>query len=1572
MATADFETPRDTSYLDPKTPTVQRKPEPTSELKRLAAQVAGITQDPGMYNQVGQELLAGDQTTVNQVKDAVRGRKKEEAKPVIRDILQSEITLNDKAAQLAEVSRQTEEVSLAEEFELSTVQNAKATGQAAQEQQALKEQRLTTRESNAKFFKEYFGKTVDFNENERATKILEDVVATLALPGYFVNLSEVLTKSNPNLQTDATVISGGTLLEDYITALDEMPEAEAKETLKQLVHAINDNKFFGVENGYLKYDLFNTVLDGLESQDVPVVLYNVLSVIDLIPILEAARGAYFGIKTVKALTKEQKVLKQVINEEVKAPGSVSRELDQNAPEDSAAVHSAILKSGDEAAAEVLGTDLGTTVIVNAAFKAPDVPRNIAPDINESIEKKLHYNGTNQIFTAEEKAIAMTRVQSDKYKLLAAMPDIHLNKSVVREVDGGYEFEAVMAPNYRGFTTLNDALQFVKTIDDDLYDGMEVLVEDSRTGLLEKLDDVPFENRDGYYLQAIQKQNFNTEDAVALNPVTGEGLTGQWAKWGTKAASFAKSWTRGGDIVDQFAAKEKALNQILTPLSTLGGKAQRKVLDLIDEGDVERKWFTRDDMAERWQGDPDLPKLVKGYEAFLAFHKQARQLLNDAAYAEATSKNLKHIRVPLNTADEIGDRLGKLINTLPKGVNRVYDPELRAIRQLSEDEIKELSEASGGLIELTGPMNVKGTFTPYVLNKGGAEVKPLPRQILRDDPGYVTRTYEANYFIKQTMSGEGPDGGPFETSVKVMMARDKGNAQAYADNLNTFELKRPGDPGYYRVEEVAELGNDRVFADRTGLEYFEEYGELFFSPRGKEMMGIRGDRIVQPISNRLETFRRSAASAGTIDFAIQKFTRNWEKEFGEEFGLKGRFSPFAKIPAPRIKDDLGRRRQKDAIAAQNYIKMLMGVDDTMLSNAVHNSAVFIADKLATPSTRTPLDRFRNRAAETALNSRRGKLLDVPKQLAFLQWIALNPARQLVLQAQQASVYLSDKGALKYFASGKGFKEYLGLVQGLSTRDTALWEASARTQSKVLGMSVEEYTEFVDAVRVTGLMDNVDSHAFTSIMTIDRSMGGGEGLANLKHASAETFKTVVRAARAVGFDAGEKAQLLSAFLVKKNRWQIENPGKAKQWAKGQNLTEIATGAREISFGMNQADILQFQKGALGTIFQFMSHNTKALQVLIPQKALGKTVGKLSNKSFSDRQRAALLATQSVMYGTGFAGLYGAYDKIKEVAGVEPPEEIDRLIKEGIFGTGMNMMFSLADNPDQEISTDLDVSGRVAPFSGVTSFPATRLIETQFLTDLSLTDIPGFSTGKGIYDAVKVAGYLTGVGILDTLDIDQATGLPNDESVSLQVLNTMARLIPTYNNVVKARASLAVERFATNSGSLKVQATAGEILGNASFGFQAVRRREVEQALRTLTGTFNEPEEKALKSELDDQARYVYNTAMKIIQQGGGDGIAVLEELEQTVQALSMVDRMLYSEFDWDYIYKQKMPDLLFNAPVTTEDAKLNDLPESELVEGMIKLVDKQKLETTDSALEAIKNFTDFEGKQYYVDWLEDIRE
>lgn len=1597
----------DTSYLVQETTPAPRRNvrAEQKDIQRASTIATGATLDPSIGELVKQELTQNQTSpTFSAIKEEALEEKNQFIGEQVRAVLQADIPASQKKDLVETAAIEAADITPIEILENVLSRTAKTTPGSVEQQEDIRKF-LTVREQNIAFFRKYGAEKLGINTEQTPLDPIiamtfpglvpedpeiprTDTLMSLTLPGWGAQVKDVLDAAAPGFPTEGTVVSPGTLIEDFGNYLETLSAEEAQEVLRRVVHSIDDNQFFGVDNGYVKLDMFHTILEGLKPEDVPRFFYNIVGAMDLIGAAELARLGYLGVKNIARIGMGARAARNsIINtNEQKAPGSASQVLDETAPEDSKEIHEAILEDQDDVAAEALGTDRIQLTVTHLGPKPFEVPINNAPDLSENLSVRLRGNiDRTQNFSEAELEFAQTRLGQKIKELEDAVPDVHFNKSEVRNTGIGYELKGVIGKNpARGFNSFTDVLEFSKTLDKDVVPVEDFLVLDTRDQYIRSMDAVPVEHRGkNWYVQVRQSDDFLSTDVEHMNPMLENGVLGTWAKWFSKSASFITPWRFGGATgADQMATVQRALNDILTPLSTMSPKNQSKVLDLLDEGDRMGKWFHRAELEARFGLDKAYPKLVKAYESYLLFHREARQLINDAAYNKTISLGLKLARF----GDE--SKLASVVNQVPADIKRVYDPKIDLIRDLTPLEREALEDEPGSFLRFNTPISkkIKGRESEkifgeaeYALKVG--DLEEIPKQILKDNPGYLTRTYDGKYVVYREIPAEDGQGLPKIREEVEFFAKTKAEADEMAKRLNESS------DDSFKAREVDELSASAGIESRTDLDYLESFGELFYSQRSKEILDVHGNRIVSSVGDRIQAFRDKASRSGTFDFTIDKLIKNWEKVFGETYGKNGQIDLFGKLPEIKTKNDVTKRERQDAQASLDHIKMLMGVDENRLKRANNQAMINIAGFINTNKL-SFAGRTRNRLAGVALDASKGQFLELPKQAAFLRWIVGAPLRQVALQSQQASVYLSNPGALKYISTGRGVMDHTMLLAGLSLRDSEKWGALAPALAKGFGSSVDELTKLVDAVRVSGLVDNIDSHAFTEVMSVSGEiLTGGK----ISHSVFSTLKSGAKFMRKYGFDAGEKYQLMYGFLIKKNEWQLNNPKIADKWAEKGNLSQIAASTREISFHMNQAGVMQFQRGAVSNVFQFMSHNMKAWQALIPSRT--PVLGRFSDKSFAGAQRMSLWAQQTALYGFGGFGLHEAYEVASAKFGWDLDNDTDLAIKEGISGTLLNMMLRTADDPDAGIRTTLDVSAKLAPFSGVTRGTVfSQLLTTQFLTDLDLTqNMPGLQTMQDLASALKTIGYMTGVGTMDMLDIDPNTQLPKDKSMILRSMDTALRMVPLYNNFMKSRAEQALGRFVNNSGDPGIQATAQEILASELFGLTSTRKRRIEESRRQITGSGLEMDELGITAALREHAEGIYDRAKKIALTKGAFSVTpedlvptekeltkavedlALAEMLRVVEDTALLDGIMLSEWEFNKLYKDILPEIIANkAPRDFEDAKDFNRPELEFIDLLDNLITSDQLPSIERTRNQIKDLPEFKEQKEVLEFLDDLIE
>jgi hypothetical protein len=783
-----------------------------------------------------------------------------------------------------------------------------------------------------------------------------------------------------------------------------------------------------------------------------------------------------------------------------------------------------------------------------------------------------------------------------------------------------------------------------------------------------------------------------------------------------------------------------------------------------------------------------------------------------------------------------------------------------------------------------------------------------------------------------------------------------------------EIKHAADPKYkikkYIPTDARELQADKEYANRTSLEYLQDSGMLFTSRRGQEVFGIDGARRLKSISDSLQLSRNVAASANTVEPLVDKLTKNWELKYGKKFSTNGKM-PWREQDLTRVTSDIRKTADfGEALALQRHIKLLAGVDDSAVTHAFRNFMINFSEHLSTRWDNA----FVNKIAEGLVNHRRKNPINGVKGAAFTHFIIFNPIRQLVMQAQQMSMYLGIEGAMKYFLT-KGIPEYGALMHGNVWRHTKMWDEVKHVGAKMAGMDVKEYEKFIDAYKKTGLPDSIDHHMYSVMTNVERSHLGSPtalGLNPWIDKPLTVWRNVKRVARRIGFDAGEQSQLMAGYLAARNRWMIRNPKIAHLWAEDDNLLKIAGDARAISLNMNESGMLQSQKGLLGMIMQFMSHATKSFQVLIPNTTkAGSLAGlsKFSNKAFSNQEKAAIFANQMVLYGVGAFGLNQMYESFVANLGIEVPPEVNSKIEEGLIGTLINLSFAaMGDEDPGELSTDLDVSSSIAPFSGIggrsqivgMGNPLGWLINAMFIQDMTLAEAVGPATlmieraDKAISFAATVAGAVP----------DPEIGT----DAFMAILNeTGKQMLPIFNNFMQARIEDTVDRHITASGNLGTEVTDGETWARAILGFNTKRQREVSTDLMEVRGLMGNPKKEGLKSELNEVADDWYKFALYQAVQIA-DGKEDFKARHRDLKNIGTILKASLGEDEYRYVMNR-----VRDKYTSLESGG----PENELYRNLLRIGGDIPSILDPSFATEINNQPNFKHKDRILQWLEDIK-
>lgn len=1107
--------------------------------------------------------------------------------------------------------------------------------------------------------------------------------------------------------------------------------------------------------------------------------------------------------------------------------------------------------------------------------------------------------------------------------------------------------------------------------------------ESTTSKITKKVKVPKEVEDlgkrEYLIEVDAFHILNPEDTLEeVSPVLDTGLSGWIAKYTDKSGYLDKWLVRGAAIAEnQFHLRKGLLVDILKPLYKLKRKDQSKVFAILHQGDRDEVWYTDRELVHAFKekGYSNIDKLISGYRAVQRHQEEIWRQINQEVRIRLQGEGQKWIVLNKGTPRDGKHFIGKTVPNVPRNIHRMFDPVQGKIRQFTRQEIDDaIEKETAQFIHLRTPITTPGEKVEFVFAPNGSttfSVRELPPNVINRIPGYITRMHDVNYIIKKKVrrlvNGDLTT-LKNEQFIRLDLARTPKEAQ---EKLESLIAREGGKPEDYKIERADELIEDREYATRMSLEYFDDTGQLFTSTRTRAKEEAFGENGVglRDIATALDAGRTKAARIGTIDPLVEKLSRNWEKLYGRKFGIDGKMPMFGDLTRQNVASPQDKILFDKAVALRDHIKLIAGVDESAVRRAWKNTVLYVAENVeALPeSWRRGLLRQYERNP-----------LNGPKMINFFRHMIMQPIRQLVLQSQQITVYLGVEGGYNYFIKGHGTRDYIGLAYGLSNIDRTGFAELAATKRMAagMGMTVKEYVDFVEAYRRTGFTRAIDSHQYATVMTVDRKLAGSDSaIRNFFGDQYDNATSLVRMTRRAGFDMGENLQLMGAYLAARNRWMIRNPKKAKQWANDENLSEIVGDTRALSLNMDRTGALQHQRNILGLAAQFTAHASKSMQLLIPQEMkfldkagfLGKagnklykrTVGKLSNKEFTDRERAKIAAQQLILYGTAGYGITEGWEQFKAKVGLENiPEKVDLAFNQGMMGTLFNMTLKAFDE-----SSRVAYSESVAPFSNImgggygVNNPIFKLIDGFFFSDSTAREMmlgPTENLRKDIVDTMKFAGFVMG-----------HAGIPEDESkVALILQDFVSKAIPVYNNYLRFRAGEAVERLISATSNEGVRATLGELITQGLIGVPSAAQQSVTALQRELTPRYRLSEEGTVTA-LDETARDYYNFTKRIFQRVGDNEMSIQEAFD-TLNMQAQAMKIILPENEWHHIFDVRMPDLIYN------DFNREDM-EAELASMIVRIAYEGGLDRPyDDTIARIKAMPPFRTQQEIIEFIESLND
>jgi len=1598
-----------------------------SEIVRAAGFGALASRDPERdFLKITSELTNGvDSETLNEIMRVEQEAINQEVETIIGEVLlNDELSNLEKQDLILRTQRKAKTLDIRERALNRLASNATVrTAYGAYEQVNIAKNLEQIKDSHLRV-QEFAHVNVTFDDNT-----LADTIAGLTVPfTYGKQIVDAIGAVDPELVEASDYLLVGDLVRRWGRKLNSLPIPEREERLRSLIRHIENTDVFGVEdNGFVKYDLIQTLIERPFTDSIwDEVIDDFASILDIGVIAEAARIPFLF----KNLRNSSRATRGNLQDEVERASNVREETSgvsvvdaasDVAPEDAATLLRAAVddETGDTARA------LGITriqAISESFFKTPGNEFKTLADTSDPRLASANLDFRHSAFSFEELEEIQGEMDLILRARLASTEGLHMNKmGDTQAIPGGYETNFRIGPDNRThFTNLNDAMGVVKLYDGE-YETASILARNYRDGGYIRLDDVAPEDRVSIigptgtrqYLVDLKARHYlNPFDARVEGGINPGGSTGAFAKWIDKSNSLMKWLRRAGNVMGAQANQRRFnLNQTLQPVNDMDNNLRGRLFQAIDAGDRAQKRLTDEQLLDLWQDLPTrkVKKLFEGMRAFQRFQRQSWTLLNDNARQAMVGDNLKRLRfnLPINKAGD-KETVGKVVDVddIPSDVKAIYNAATGKTEDITPEFIKMVVDSGGQFVQFRRKMMIGGRADVrygFIQSNKVGRVEDLPEHVIPWNDWYVPRIYDVTHIVKKKIPMRDDTGELKDRLVTLNMYSDVDTAledarkMAAKDGFDPLDEEGFKNSGYVVVK--AQEVRDLDFANRTSLDALESIGMTFYSRRGVEKAGLDGKRALMPVGDAIEALRDRAARAGTLDLLVQKLTRNWNQRYGEYFQLDETGNMPLRGDLLRTDQDILTNREiKDANAFRDHIRLIAGIDETAIRRGFTRTMDWVSEKFAQPTFM-----HSKTMSEMALRSRDANPLALPKMINFGRFMVLQPVRQAFMQAQQATIYTGVDHGFKYWFAGSGVRDMSAVVMNRIFRDIpgVDIEAFNRRVGKSLGMSESEYNRLVEAFDQSGIFANIDSHQYAAELAdavrtrvsaggrlsddeIDDIINKGVAprasipsrLVGKTRDMTDFTKNMLRFSRIVGFDLGEKAHRLPAFLTARQRFIKNNPDEI--WDAPDNLGKIIGDAEELALNMNREGTLEFQRNWLGLAAQFTSHATKTLQLLIPDtKILG--LNKVANRAFSNREKAKIAAIQAALYGSGGFGLNELVieplaAEYEQLTGADLSPEIIRTIEEGIAGTLFNIAWKEAagqlnlETRTDVIDTDIEFSSNIAPFSAIIggghvatlNNPVGKMLDAFIFQDADILATlfgPTAQLGRDMANAARFTYYAMG---------GSDVVMPQDANEAALILQEWAtKIAPIYGNYVRGETEFHLNRLISGQTQEEgVQATDAEILARTLLGIQPRRSRQIGNLERQITGVhrsaLNEPND----ADLSHTARTMYQffkTTLRRTQ----DGHMTQDELMDLVRLNAQAMRVILPLHEYHALFNVRMRNLI-------DADRLGDGQESEFIKAVVAEFGQGDEDPFSAMVERIENMTPFEGQDLLVQRLKSLRD
>ena len=1011
----------------------------------------------------------------------------------------------------------------------------------------------------------------------------------------------------------------------------------------------------------------------------------------------------------------------------------------------------------------------------------------------------------------------------------------------------------------------------------------------------------------YFIQYTQRHLIDDADRILMGattpPVPGTGLMGLGRMTMNPEQLFSRevfqSW------VNRTLAEQRlksTLGRFTEPFHRLAPFERQRVWSVVEKDAASNK-------VRNWFELRDAGLSMRESEAYMAL-----TALNDTMYLINNQRKFNSLKEGgfkyLTGSSGKFQGFGTELERLPDGVGGAFD--IGKGGALTRAEVSDvLKSGEAKLYRLDAPFKGPGkeghTYNFVIAREADVTVSPLPSQVLNKTPGfYIPRMYDTPFYVTRVRAAT-VDGVERDIVEHIGVARTQREASEWAAELNA---KKAGGGGTrYDVDARAAYssGNERVVYENDIL----DRSQLIFSDRGEELLTRGGGHLlVEPyraIQRGIELTAKGQIWDDFLKQADADFFRIFgdlvpqelSREFSRSSGtiqINAIREHLKKLQSSAVGPELERARK--AYNLWDYMSTMRGMSDARASEAYRHSMYRFANAVDSALTRFIGPGVGDATARGLMRAAEFDPVSILKSTSFAMFLAGNPTRQALLQTMQfayaASLHPQHAArALRIAPAARAAYSVFDRVDKVKHFD-AIMDAAAKQS----GMARKDFDAFMTGFQRSGLFEGIDSYAYLSASMYDAHIAMTRTtLGGLAQGARNAALTPLRMAKEVGFNLGEKNNLMTTFALAASKRQKELGGKTFSEFTDANWRQVASEASTLALSMHRAGSAGYQHGVLGVATQYWSIQIKGLMGMMPA-ALG------GSKQFTAAEKRRLALIQGLMYGPYGIGLgvfaedrlRGVMDNYGDVVDDATYRFMVDTLTTGLFEAFLNQALYMATEEEGVPAGRVTrVSESLAPGGGA---PNTVIQAIENMVDGNILEVVFGASGSAGDRIYQVGSTIRQIWRQRDEEVD------NVETVQ-RLLSVAPQVFSGFTNAQKAYYHARVGQIVASNGQVLGDSFPMTEFTRAVFGVNTRVERDyynwiAEEMTGDTTGSLDRrnPQAGRMKA-LDRRIDQYWKNVNRILQARGEAGDspeAQHARLHEALRAQSMLLRLEPEEFHY----------------------------------------------------------------------------